>query len=110
MTVSSSDFSRVYAGNGTPLSCPFPLVFWDEVELKVVWVAADGAETALVLGTDYTISGGVTENGVTTYPSGCTIAYPKAGSGLPQPAGGGESLRLRGDRLHPAHGLRELLL
>ena len=47
-------------------------------------MAADGAETALVLGTDYTISGGVTErNGVTTYPSGCTIAYPKAGSGLP---------------------------
>ena len=82
MAITSSDFSRTYAGNGSALNCPFPLAFWDEAELKVVWVAADGTETALVLDTDYTISGGVTENGVTTYPSGCTIAYPKAGAGL----------------------------
>jgi hypothetical protein len=83
MTVSSSDFSRVYAGDGNLLSCPFPLAFWEKSELNVVRVAASGAETALVMGTDYTITGGVKENGVTTYPNGCTIAYPEEDSGLP---------------------------
>ncbi len=82
MSITSSDFSRTYAGDGSALSCPFPLAFWDEAELKVVQVAADGTETALVLDTDYTLGGGVTENGIVTYPSGCAIAYPKAGSGL----------------------------
>jgi hypothetical protein len=83
MSITSSDFSRTYAGDGSALSCPFPLAFWDEAELKVVQVVADGTESALVLDTDYTLSGGVTENGIVTYPSGCTIAYPKVGSGLP---------------------------
>ena len=82
MTIESGDFSRSYAGSGAVLDCPFPLKFWASSELRLVRLDAAGAEHALTLGTDFTISGGVTKLGRTTYPDGCTIRYPKDGSGI----------------------------
>jgi hypothetical protein len=78
MTVSTTQNRVSYAGNGVTLAFSFPYVFFDNADLVVLLVLADGTFTQKVLGTDYTVTGaGVDAGGTVTM-----TAPPAAGTSL----------------------------
>jgi hypothetical protein len=67
MTVSTTQNRVSYAGNGVTSAFSFPYVFFDNADLVVLNVKADGTFTQAVLGTDYTVTGaGVDAGGTVT--------------------------------------------
>lgn len=57
MTISTTASRISYNGNGTTVAFSFPYRFLTNADLVVVRVAANGTETTLALGTDYTVTG-----------------------------------------------------
>jgi hypothetical protein len=67
MTVSTTQNRVSYAGNGVTSAFSFPYIFFDNADLVVLNVKADGTYTRAVLGTDYTVAGaGVDAGGTVT--------------------------------------------
>lgn len=77
MTVANNGIRVSYNGDGTSTVFAVPFQFLDASELVVVRVAADGAETTLAIGTEYTVGGGEGAVGSVT-----TAAPPAAGARL----------------------------
>lgn len=78
MTISTTESKISYNGNGTTTVFAFPYPFFQDSDLVVIRVAANGTETTLALNTDYTVTGENTDNdGSVT----CTTA-PVSGSRL----------------------------
>jgi hypothetical protein len=73
MTVSTTQNRVSYAGNGVTSAFSFPYVFFDNADLVVLLVKADGTSTKGVLGTDYTVTGAGLDAGgtvtMTTVPA-----------------------------------------
>jgi hypothetical protein len=65
MTVSTTQNRVSYAGNGVTSAFSFPYVFFDNADLVVLKVQADGTSTKGVLGTDYTVTGAGADAGGT---------------------------------------------
>jgi hypothetical protein len=65
MTVSTTQNRVSYAGNGVTSAFSFPYVFFDNADLVVLNVKADGTYTKAVLGTDYTVTGAGVDTGGT---------------------------------------------
>jgi hypothetical protein len=78
MTVSTNTRRVTYAGDGISRVFPVPFKFLANADLKVVLANAAGTETALALGSDYTVTGANAEGGGTVT---ATIA-PAAGNRL----------------------------
>jgi hypothetical protein len=78
MTISTTASRISYNGNGVTVAFSFPYRFLQNADLVVIRVAADGTETTLVLGTDYTVAGADDDAGGTVT---CTVA-PVTGSRL----------------------------
>jgi hypothetical protein len=57
MTISTTASRISYNGNGTTVAFSFPYRFLTNADLTVIRVAANGTETTLALGTDYTVTG-----------------------------------------------------
>lgn len=57
MTISTTASRISYNGNGSTVAFSFPYRFLTNADLVVVRVAANGTETTLALGTDYTVTG-----------------------------------------------------
>lgn len=80
MTVSSTTSRVSYATNGSTTLFQFPYYFLDDTDLEVILKNnSTGAETVLVLTTNYTVSGAGTPAGgsittLSTYASGYTIS------------------------------------
>lgn len=71
MTVSSENRRNDYDGNGVTDTFPFKFMILRPQDLRVVQADAFGAETELVLGADYTVSGvGVATGGEITLTAG----------------------------------------
>jgi hypothetical protein len=74
MTVSTTQNRVSYAGNGVTSAFSFPYVFFDNADLVVLNVKADGTYTKAVLGTDYTVAGaGVDAGGTVTMTTVPTV-------------------------------------
>lgn len=78
MTISTTASRISYNGNGVTVAFSFPYRFLTNADLVVIRVAASGAETTLVLGTDYTVAGADDDAGGTVT---CTTA-PASGTRL----------------------------
>lgn len=76
MSVELQDQRKVYDGNGTATSFAFPFTLEDGSQVEVVVADADGVETTLTYGTDYTVT-------FDTPPSG--IVQSKGSVNLPTP-------------------------
>lgn len=78
MTVNTTTSRVAYAGNGSTTVFAIPFYFLSSSDLTVIRTASTGAQTTLVLNTDYTVSGaGVPAGGSVT----CTVA-PAVGQSL----------------------------
>lgn len=77
MTVSTTQNRKEYACNGVTTDFEFPYYFLEDEDLVVLRVTvADGTETLLSLGTDYTVSGaGDSEGGTVTTTSTYSSDY-----------------------------------
>jgi hypothetical protein len=78
LTVSTTDSSIDYLGNGVTAAFPVPFRFLRNEDLVVSSVAADGTDTPLVMGANYTVVGAGSQTGgavmLTTPPlAGITI-------------------------------------
>ena len=63
MTVSNTNSTDPYTGNGSTTAFPITFDFYDDTDIEVIEeVIATGVETTKILNTDYTVSGG---NGTT---------------------------------------------
>lgn len=69
MTVSTTKSRNVKDGNDVTTSFPFDFIFFDNSEIVVTLVEADGTETVKALTTDYTLSGGSGATGTVTTTS-----------------------------------------
>ncbi len=58
LTVSTSESVIQYDGNGATVAFPVPFRFLASDDLVVIKTTTDGVEETLVLGTDYSVSGG----------------------------------------------------
>lgn len=66
MTVNSSVASEKYDGDGASVAFPIPFYFLDDSHIAATtFIVSTGAPTALVLGTDYTVSGAGIQTGGT---------------------------------------------
>lgn len=75
MTVATTPNRTSYAGNGTTTAFSFPYYFVSTSDLVVKTIDSSGVISTKTLGTDYTVSGTVT-NGV--YASGGTVTFTAA--------------------------------
>lgn len=67
MTISTTDSTEKYTGNGATTAFPVGFVFFDADELEVIErTIATGAEVTKALSTDYTVSGGAGDVGTVT--------------------------------------------
>ena len=57
MTIATESERKQYNGSGTTGPFPYPYKFFADTDLKVVLTDSDGADSTLVLTTDYTVSG-----------------------------------------------------
>ncbi len=78
MTVSSTQNSVTYAGNGSSVNFAVPFYFLADAHLRVVRRAADGAETLQVITTNYTVTGAGNPSGgqvamLVAPPTGTTL-------------------------------------
>ena len=89
MTVNSAYQPKQFLGNGVAQEFAFPYFVADEQHLAVVRTAADGQDSVLVLGTDYSVSGAGTDPGV-------SVSFPLPGSAYPV-LGSGERLTIAYD-------------
>lgn len=63
MTVSTTDSSIDYTGNGVTTAFPVPFRFLNNTDLVVTLTATTGTTSTLVMGTDYTVIGAGAQNG-----------------------------------------------
>ena len=63
MTISTTASRISYNGNGATTEFSFPYRFLTNADLTVIKIASDGAETTLVLNTDYTVTGADEDTG-----------------------------------------------
>lgn len=63
MTVLTQTDRNIYSGNGVTLVFPYTFPIIAETDMTVTLIAADGAETDLALGADFTVTGEGTESG-----------------------------------------------
>ncbi len=69
MTVPTNDNREQYLGNGATTVFPYAFKIFEDANLEVYLTEADGAQTLLTLGTDYTVTGaGNEDGGNVTYP------------------------------------------
>ncbi len=69
MTVPTNDSREQYLGNGATTVFPYAFKIFEGADLEVYLTEADGTQTLLVLGTDYTVTGAGNEDGGSiTYP------------------------------------------
>lgn len=78
MTISTTASRISYNGNGTTVAFSFPYRFLTNADLVVVRVAANGTETTLALGTDYTVTGADDDAGGTV----TCVSAPASGARL----------------------------
>ncbi|SFM96582.1 Microcystin-dependent protein [Pleomorphomonas diazotrophica] len=79
MTIASeANRSGPYACNGATKRFPYAFKIYDAAHIRVILTSAEGMETTLALGTDYTVAG-VGEDGggavdtALAYPAGCLV-------------------------------------
>jgi hypothetical protein len=72
MTVAAGSGVYRYDGNDVATTFPFPEIFYADADLTVVHRSIAGAETVLVLDTDYTVTGAGGTSG--------SVEFPKSGS------------------------------
>ena len=78
MTISTTASRISYNGNGTTVAFSFPYRFLQNADLVVIRVAANGTETTLALGTDYTVTGADDDAGGTV----TCVSAPASGARL----------------------------
>lgn len=92
MTINSTTRkSGPYTGNGVTTAFPFDFKVFETSDVLATFTDANGADTALVLNSDYTV---VLNANQDNNPGG-TITYPRVGSGLPN-LDAGQKLTLTG--------------
>jgi|GEM_PF-7084853 len=66
MTVSSTINREQYATNGATTAFTIHFPFFNDTDVKAIWVDEDGVSTTLVLDTDFTVTGGSGSGGTLT--------------------------------------------